>query len=111
MFRGLYEIASIRALALASVFSLVAISAAQATEGPGSPTDGGGGGGSGVVFKLIPPVSGQTGWTESVLYRFNVSTSGDTPVGEMVRDPGGHMYGVTRAGGPSLLGTVFEITS
>src|SRR5262245_3528757 len=41
MFKGLYGIASMRALALASVFSLFAVSAAQAGDGPPTgPGDG-----------------------------------------------------------------------
>lgn len=66
--------------------------------------------GSGVAFKLTPPVPAQTKWTETVLHHFNISADGDTPVGEIIRDGGGHLFGVTWSGGAQLRGTVFEIT-
>jgi uncharacterized repeat protein (TIGR03803 family) len=45
-----------------------------------------------------------------VLYDFDMSSNGDEPIGELVRDPGGHLFGVAYQGGPHLGGTVFEIT-
>jgi uncharacterized repeat protein (TIGR03803 family) len=70
----------------------------------------GGAYGNGVAFKLSPPVPPRYQWTEMVLYNFNISTSGDTPVGELVGDADGQLFGVAWGGGPSLLGTVFKIT-
>jgi hypothetical protein len=61
----------------------------------------------GLVYKLTP---GQRGWTETVLHNFDISTSGDTPVGELVRDPYGRFFGVAHLGGAHGNGTVFEIT-
>jgi hypothetical protein len=74
---------------------------------------GGSGGryGYGVVFKLRPPGTGQTRWTQTVLHHFNVSTSGMRPVGEPVGgSAAGHFFGVAHSGGPHLGGTIFEIT-
>jgi hypothetical protein len=62
-----------------------------------------------VLFKLVPPTAGVPNWTESVLYNFDVSTSGSEPVGELIRDPAGRLFGVTYTGGPHLGGTVYEI--
>jgi hypothetical protein len=65
--------------------------------------------GDGLAFKLSPPLPGKTGWSETVLHQFDISTSGDTPVGELVPDSTGHLYGVAYSGGRGLVGTVFEI--
>jgi uncharacterized repeat protein (TIGR03803 family) len=66
-------------------------------------------GGDGVVFKLTPPAPGRTAWTETVLHSFNILTSGQNPVGELVADPAGHLFGVAFDGGKGLVGTVFEV--
>jgi hypothetical protein len=42
--------------------------------------------------------------------KFDLSNSGDEPVGELIRDPQGHLFGVAFKGGLHLGGTVFEIT-
>jgi hypothetical protein len=67
-------------------------------------------GGYGLVFKLAPPTVGLPYWTEKVLYTFDVGTTGTRPIGELVRDPAGRLFGVTNSGGPNYGGTVFEIT-
>jgi hypothetical protein len=67
-------------------------------------------GGYGVIYKLTPPSPGQSQWTETVLYDFDLSNSGDEPVGELIRDPQGHFFGVAFKGGAHLGGTVFKIT-
>ena len=64
----------------------------------------------GVVYKLIPPPAGLTQWTQTVLYNFDISTSGERPEGEVVRDPQGNLYGVTYMGGSGSGGTVYQIT-
>lgn len=64
----------------------------------------------GLVFRLVPPAAGQRGWTEYVLHNFDVSHSGTTPVGELVRSPDGHIFGAAHGGGTGLGGTIFEIT-
>jgi hypothetical protein len=64
----------------------------------------------GLVFKLSPPTQGGGRWTETILFSFDISTSGDTPVDELTGDPFGNLFGVTNQGGPNYNGTVFEIS-
>jgi hypothetical protein len=70
----------------------------------------GGTGNDGVVFRLTPPASAQTSWTETVLHNFAISTSGQTPVGELAVDSTGRLFGVAYGGGASSGGTIFAIT-
>lgn len=53
--------------------------------------------GCGVVFKLSRD-SG-SGWTESVLFTFNGGRDGNNPVGRLLLDASGNLYGVTASGG------------
>lgn len=64
----------------------------------------------GVVFELSPAEGGS--WTESVLYTFpNDETNGFWPVGDLIMDAAGNLYGTTSAGGTGLSnGTVFELS-
>jgi uncharacterized repeat protein (TIGR03803 family) len=61
----------------------------------------------GVIFKLNP--AGQ----ETVLYTFTGSTDGGIPIGRLIRDNQGNLYGMTSLGGDATCscGTVFELTS
>jgi len=63
----------------------------------------------GVVYELVP--SGQ-GATESVLYVFQANGDGSYPVGGVVFDKAGNLYGVTNYGDQSkyLHGTVYELS-
>ena len=63
--------------------------------------------GCGVVFKLAPHSDGS--WTETVLYNFAGQPDGSDPVGTLVRDAGGNLYGMTASGGSSGAGTVFKL--
>jgi hypothetical protein len=56
-----------------------------------------------------PPTAGWTAWTETVLYNFD-NTAGMLPVGELVRDAAGNLFGVANGGGPNGGGVVYEIT-
>lgn len=70
----------------------------------------GGRSGKGAVLKLSPPTNGRQ-WTSSVIYSFAGGTDGATPVGNLVRDARGRLYGVTTAGGGSAnAGTVYQLT-
>ncbi|HEY5046563.1 MAG TPA: choice-of-anchor tandem repeat GloVer-containing protein [Rhizomicrobium sp.] len=67
-------------------------------------------GGCGTVFKLAPD------GTESVLYAFQGGSDGWYPVGGLVADSGGNLYGTTQFGGDTSCplgvggcGTVFQI--
>jgi uncharacterized repeat protein (TIGR03803 family) len=62
--------------------------------------------GDGTVFKLS--FSGGT-WTEKILHNFNSGTDGKQPVGGVILDASGNIYGTTQEGGTFGNGTVFEI--
>jgi uncharacterized repeat protein (TIGR03803 family) len=62
--------------------------------------------GAGTVFELSPPATFGP-WTETVLYNFNGS-EGLTPLGGLVFDSAGNLYGTTSQGG-AFQGTVFEL--
>lgn len=62
----------------------------------------------GIVFELSPS---QGGWTENIIHAFG-SASGDGcyPVGGLVMDSTGNLYGTTVGCGTGNDGTVFELT-
>src|SRR5580658_3187732 len=65
--------------------------------------ESGGANGAGVVFELLPSSSG--GWLEHVLYSFNGFVNqkdGYFPVGGLVFDKKGNLYGTTLGGGTSF---------
>ena len=64
----------------------------------------------GSVFELMPTGSGP--WTQTVLHSFpsKPAGAGSFPVGDLVADASGNLYGVTEVGGQYGVGTVFEIT-
>ncbi len=66
-------------------------------------TNGGGGSGAGVVFKL------DTSGNETVLYSFTGGPDGGFPLGGLIFDSKGHLYGTTNGGGASGAGAVFKI--
>jgi uncharacterized repeat protein (TIGR03803 family) len=65
--------------------------------------------GCGTVYELSPPVTG-TQWTETLLYQFQDNADGSYPVGSLVFDKAGNLYGTTDNGGSGEGGTVFELT-
>jgi uncharacterized repeat protein (TIGR03803 family) len=67
----------------------------------------GGMNGYGVVFELSP-VGGS--WTETIVYSFAGGTDGRDPVGGVIMDATGNLYGRTQFGGTSGSGTVFELS-
>lgn len=60
-------------------------------------------GGYGEVFQLAPPTAPGGAWKETVLYHFQGSTDGAYPVGGLVFDENGNLYGTTDY-------TVFELS-
>jgi uncharacterized repeat protein (TIGR03803 family) len=72
-------------------------------------TSSGGSSGNGTVFQLAPS---QSGWTENILYNFELQGDGGVPYAGIVVS-GGKLYGATTDGGDSGQdggGTVFELT-
>jgi uncharacterized repeat protein (TIGR03803 family) len=77
----------------------------------GTTSVGGGeyGQGSGIAYQLSPPASGQTAWTETVLWHFGGLHDGANPYGSVVFGRHGVLFGTTGAGGVNSRGTVFQI--
>jgi hypothetical protein len=72
--------------------------------------------GVGTAFELSPPGSRGGSWTEQVLWNFQDNgTDGFSPVGGVVIDPNGNVYGTTEYGGlysdePYVGGTAYKLT-
>jgi uncharacterized repeat protein (TIGR03803 family) len=64
--------------------------------------------GCGTVYHISPTKSGA--WTETVLYRFGGSPDAGGPLGALVKDSAGNLYGSTSGGGTLNCGTVFELS-
>jgi uncharacterized repeat protein (TIGR03803 family) len=65
----------------------------------------------GTVFKLAPKGDD---WVRTVLHRFTGGSDGDNPLGALVFDSAGNLYGTTELGGSPTnggYGVVFEITN
>lgn len=71
-------------------------------------TNEGGPNSTGTVFELKPSGSG---YTESLLYSFGayMGTDGQFPIGGLVMDASGNLYGTTTSGGTHGSGTVFAL--
>ena len=67
----------------------------------------------GVVFQLTPPATSGGSWTETVIHTFGGGThDGSNPVGPLVIDPSGIIFGTTSRGGSASgngFGTVFAL--
>ncbi len=64
----------------------------------------------GTIFELKP--SANKGWTETTIYRF-LEVDGQNPVGDLIADSAGNMYGVAQGGGDSAqcgAGVVFRLS-
>jgi uncharacterized repeat protein (TIGR03803 family) len=70
-------------------------------------TSMGGVNGDGVVYELSR--SGSS-WTQTVLYSFQGLDDGQNPVGGVILDQGGNLYGTTFDGGINGGGTVYELS-
>jgi uncharacterized repeat protein (TIGR03803 family) len=70
----------------------------------GTTSDGGAFGRGGTVFKL------DSSGNEAVLYTFTGGSDGGGPVGDLVADLAGNLYGTTFFGGAHNAGTVFKLT-
>lgn len=69
-------------------------------------TSNGGAYGYGTAFEFVPNKSG--GWSEKVLHSFSGANDGGDPLGGLIFDTAGNLYGMTAFGG-SANGTVFEL--
>lgn len=61
----------------------------------------------GTVFELSPTSSGP--WTEAILFSFTGS-SGSGPMGNLIFDSAGNLYGTTQVGGTGAFGNVYELS-
>jgi hypothetical protein len=55
-----------------------------------------------MAFKLTPPVAPATQWTETVIYSF--TSQGYSPIGSLIFDTYGALYGTTSSGAPITSG-------
>jgi uncharacterized repeat protein (TIGR03803 family) len=72
-------------------------------------TFAGGTSGWGTIFSLVPPPTGQSAWSENVLYNFSFGADGGSPDNTLVLSRDGTLYGTTNLS-PSGYGTVFALT-
>jgi len=61
----------------------------------------------GTVFALT---KSQNGWQETNLYKFTDGNDGGSPVGQLIQDKQGNLYGIALRGGTYGSGVVFEVT-
>jgi uncharacterized repeat protein (TIGR03803 family) len=62
--------------------------------------------GCGIVFELTPEADGR--WAERVLHNFT-GADGSWPVGSLILDASGNLYGMSNGGGAIGWGTAFEL--
>jgi uncharacterized repeat protein (TIGR03803 family) len=66
---------------------------------------------AGIAYKLAPGSNGT--WTYTILHTFNGfathSKDGNGPMGRLVIDAAGNLYGTTQSGGPGTGGVVFKL--
>jgi uncharacterized repeat protein (TIGR03803 family) len=66
--------------------------------------------GCGVAFKLTPPATGQSEWTETILHSFGTVNEGVKPTPGLIMNARGVLFGTTSGGGTKGFGTVYELT-
>jgi uncharacterized repeat protein (TIGR03803 family) len=66
-----------------------------------------GGNGNGTIFELTPTASG---WKETTLFNFIGGSGEGVPMGGVVLDSSGNLFGTTEFGGDFGSGTVFELS-
>ena len=64
----------------------------------------------GTVFELSPPGVSGGSWTKQTIYSFRGSPDGEVPLGNLVMDGSGNLYGTTSYGGRCNWGSVFELS-
>jgi uncharacterized repeat protein (TIGR03803 family) len=61
----------------------------------------------GALYQLTPSGSG---WTENTLFNFGDNGNGDFPIGGLIFDQAGNLYGTNSDAGTNSGGTAFEVT-
>jgi uncharacterized repeat protein (TIGR03803 family) len=69
----------------------------------------GGATGRGTVFMLTPPLAPDDDWTETILHSFGPDGDASFPLGELVGDRHGNLYGNSVLGGVNNLGAVYRL--
>lgn len=64
--------------------------------------------GCGVVYALTPGSGGA--WNFRLLYQFSSGTDAQNPVGNLVRDAAGNVYGAAQYGGSNGFGAVYKLS-
>ena len=64
---------------------------------------------NGTVFRVNPPVQGQTVWSLETLFNFAGNRTGSVPYGPLTADKAGTLYGTTLYGGETGNGIVFSL--
>jgi hypothetical protein len=73
---------------------------------------------NGAIYELAKPAAGSTTWTESIVWSFTGGVDGAAPLGGLIGDANGNIYGTTSKGGtagsvgryPEGYGTIFMLT-
>jgi uncharacterized repeat protein (TIGR03803 family) len=73
-------------------------------------TELGGSRAQGVVYRLVRPQADGGKWDEFVLHEFTGRNDGGTPLGGVIADRQGNLYGTTMTGGAAGQGIVFQLT-
>ncbi|MBZ5597924.1 MAG: hypothetical protein LAN83_06345 [Acidobacteriia bacterium] len=74
----------------------------------GTASRGGLGYGNGTIFKLAPNPDGS--WTYTLIYSFNNRSDGFSPIGGLVFDTAGNLYGTANGQGMYTHGTIYKLT-
>jgi uncharacterized repeat protein (TIGR03803 family) len=72
-------------------------------------TEHGGNGSAGVLYELISGPNST--WSYKVLHHFKAATEGSDPIGQLVLDPAGNIYGTANIGGTYGFGTIFQASA
>lgn len=62
------------------------------------------------MFQLTPPSNGQQSWNETVLYTFRGKGDGGGPMGSLIADKTGALYGLASTSAGANAGTAFKLS-